>query len=435
MSVPDIVPLGVRELERFVVLPRYLEFQQVAWDTLRLTLAQLPPELATAELNQESTFVYQVTGEHFQASLKAVQRDTAAVVVNLADIHLAWLPDGSYRAVAAFDIDPGGARQCILELPPGSRLVHASVEHLPALATRLGENRWQLGLGPEQLPGRVEVLYLGSTPGDRALRRFSAPRLVDLAVAQTLWTVYSQPRLGLAEPIDSLLSPAEQEMIRLESVAELVELPAEVVGEHLPEEIARWYASWRDRYWAKRASLRRELIADHRPTAQSEEGIAARRLDERIAKVDGRLGASPARSRMAFASDASSQFMARLGNQWLPQQYALGEPSGNLSLHYAEPLAEPRLGRWLAALSVLLVCGLAAWWLRTRTLPTVVPQAVACGVGAVWWMLLSPRRYRTGGNPDRRCSGAVAPCACRVSFGSPVAARIALGPSHQGFML
>jgi hypothetical protein len=393
LSAPDVVPLHVRELKRFVGLPRDLEnLQHVTWDTLGLLPAKLPVEFAAQGAKAQSMAVYQVVGEHFQASLKAVQHARAVAQVGLLDIHLVWRPDAHYQAVAAFDLEPGGSTQCVLQLPQGCRLVHASVDRLPALVVSLGENRWQVGLGPQQLPQRIEVIYSGTAGRSGLYQQVQAPRLVDLEVGRTLWTIYGPPELGAVEARQSTsqLSPPEQELQRLQSAAVLVDLPPEVVGEHLPEEIARWYDIWRKRYWAARAALRWELIAAHRHAAQSEESVMAAQLDERMRAVDERLGATRAGSPGTPAGDASTQLAALARAHARPAYFVNRGNSANLELRYARAATDQFLGRLAASLAILALGGLAAWWLRAGTLPTFAPWVVAGGVGFAWWLLLTP---------------------------------------------
>ena len=132
LRVPDVIPLGTEQLERFVVLPQHLDLQQVTWDTVALSPPALPAEFVAHAASLPTSAVYRVTGEHFQASLKAVQRARSAIQVRLADIRLAWEADGRCHGVVAYDLEPQGATHCVIELPQGYRIVHASVESLPA---------------------------------------------------------------------------------------------------------------------------------------------------------------------------------------------------------------------------------------------------------------------------------------------------------------
>jgi hypothetical protein len=395
LSVPDVVPLEPQQLERYIVVPRFLDAQQVTWDTLGLAPATLPEELLDKRAREMA--VYQVSGEHFQASLKAVQREGATARVNLAEIQMAWLADGSYQAVAAFDVEPGGARQCVLRLPAAARLVHASVERLPALITPAAEGRWRLGLGPEQLPQRVEIVYAGATAGAPTEQQFEAPRLCDAAggaeleVGETLWTIFAPPGFGPLEPRQSVwrATPEEQQLARLGSVASLMELPAEVIGEHLPEEIARWYGSWRQRFISGSAALHRDLAATAGGGA-SPELIEARQLDERMAAVDKRLGADRTSTPQASVDDSASLLSSVARANLRPSFFAVGTSPRAIDLRFEGSRGDRVSLRWLAALALVAGGVAAASWLRFRPLPTYAPRAVVAVAGLLWWLLCVP---------------------------------------------
>src|SRR5262249_35701881 len=206
------------QLDRFVLLPEQLDQQKVTWDTVGLSPAQLPAELTEAGI-KPSAPVYHVAGERFQASLQEVHRTSAAARVKLAALHPVWYPDGTYQAVAALDLEPGGLNACVLELPAGCRLVHASVERLPALIDPLGQGRWRLALGPQQLPQHIELIYSGSVAGSGVQKQFQAPRLADIGVDQTLWTIYGPPSMGDAEPRQSTwhVHAVQQQLTRLQN--------------------------------------------------------------------------------------------------------------------------------------------------------------------------------------------------------------------------
>ncbi len=391
LRVPDILPLRVQQFERFVVLPSHLDLQQVMWDTIGLSRAELPADFVVRGPNAQSLAVYQVAGEHFQASLKAVKRTGAVSHVMLADLHVIWQPDGNCQGVATFDLEPGTANSCVLELPPGHRLLHAAVESLPALVVPLDGNRWRLGLGPQQLPQRVEVIYTGPLAGSSSHRRFQAPRLVDLGVDQTLWTVLGPPQFGSGGPVNSLgpCGAAEQHLVRLKSLTALVQLPAEIIGEHLPEEIVRWYRPWKQRYAALRAALDWRLVAARQNSAQAEEALEARKLDNQIGAVDTRLGLPGPDARRISLADASTDLIAPGRADLLPAYYIVNGESHDLELAYRT--ASDGWGRrLLAGLVVVLVGSIAAVFVRSRPLPTFAPWLVIGGIGLVWWLLLAP---------------------------------------------
>ncbi len=392
LRVPDILPLRVEQLERFVVLPQHLDLQQVTWETFGLSRAQLPEGLIVRGPNPQSQAVYQVAGEHFQASLKAVERANASAQVALADIHLIWQPDGQCQGVATFDLKPGGATSCVLQLPTGCRLVHVSIESLPALLVPLGERRWRLGLGPPQLPQRVEVVYTSPAPGSASRRHFECPRLADLEVERTLWTIHGLPQFGIGQPRDPqwLVTPAQQELARLQSVAALVPLSAEILGEHLPEEVARWYRPWKKRYAESRMLLKWELIAAHRAHAQAEEELEARQLDQVINSIDKRFGSAIQTVRQISMADASPVLLATTRANRLPAKYLVRGPSYDIDLNYPQSVSDGWAARLAAACALVVLGAVASFFLRARRLPTLAPSLVIGAVGLSWWLLLAP---------------------------------------------
>jgi hypothetical protein len=243
-------------------------------------------------------------------------------------------------------------------------------------------------LGPQQLPQRIELLYTGNA---LSTTRLQPPRFVDLKVIQTLWTVYGNPGLEMLPASAELRTSAtEQHLIRLENIASLVELPAEVVGEHLPEEIARWYEGWRKRYGADRRALRLELIAAGRDAVQSEESITARRLDQQMATIDDRLAAPQGGMRPVQLSSVQTRFSEAFAGELLAQHFVSRDPSGVLPVSFSSSANDRGVTNWLAATTLLGVAAGFGWRLRSWKLPKLNPWTVAAGAAFAWWLLLAP---------------------------------------------
>lgn len=391
LRVPDILPLKVEQLERFVVLPQQMDRQPVSWETFGLTRSQLPPELSLPAVPAQPA-VYQVSGEHFQASLKAVQRANASAQVRLADIHLLWQGDGNCQGVATFDLESGGAAHCVLQLPAGHRLQNVTIDNLPAQLADLGENRWRLALGAQGLPQRVDVIFTGSLSGSDSFRRFEAPRLVDLDVEQTLWTVYGLPHYKTGQPpaADQRVSATQQELLRLKNITALAQLRPEVIGEHLPEEIARWYRPWRDRFSARRTRLDWELAAGGQHGGTSEDSAESRLLDQKIAAIDSRLGSTPTSMRRNSTTHGAAELLTAAHGNLLPSHYVIHGRSHELTLAYPHADATDWPTRLAFALVLLSLGAGAVFVLRDRQLPTFAPSLVLGSIALGWWLFLTP---------------------------------------------
>ena len=392
LRVPDILPLKVEQLDRFVLLPQQMDRQPVSWETFGLTRSQLPPNLAGPAVTAQPPAVYQVSGEHFQASLKAVQRANALAQVRLADIHLLWEGDGNCQGVAAFDLESGGATNCVLQLPSGHRLLNVTVDKLPAQLADLGENGWRLALGAQGLPQRIEVIFSGAISGSASRRRFESPRLVDLDVEQTLWTVYGPPCFITGQPpaAEQRVSAAQQELYRLKNISALTQLRPEIIGEHLPEEIARWYRPWRDRFSARRSQLDWELAVGSQIGGSSEDSAEARQLDQNIAAIDARLGLTAKSMRRNATTQGSAELLAVAHADLLPSHYAIHGRSYDLTLVYPQPEANGWPTRLAIVLVMISLGASAAFVLPGRQLPIFAPSLVLGVVALGWWLFLTP---------------------------------------------
>ncbi len=392
LRVPDIVPQRVDRIERYVVLPERLDLQQISWETVGLTRAALPPEFAASNRDRSATVAYRVDGQGFQAALRGVQRTAATARIKLADVKIVWQADGYYQGVASFDMEPAGATRCDFELPAGHQLVHASIESLPAQLVELGENRWRAALGPAHLPQRLEIVFRGPYSGSGGYKRFAAPRLPELQVDETMWTVYSPDQFTVASVGSAARSvdAAEQELNRLRAIAALAQLPAEILGEHLPEEISRWYQPWRKRYAAASAAFVVATTTGSKNGDQSAEVLEARQLDARIDAIDARLAPRTANSRAPTMFRAPSELLVAWQTSSRPARFLADRDTPTLELYYSQQSAGGWSGQVAAAVALLAAAVAALVLLRGRTLPKFAPGMVVTAIGVTWWLLLAP---------------------------------------------
>jgi hypothetical protein len=388
LRVPDIQPLAVDATDRFVLLPNRLDSQPVSWDISRLTAAKLPAELVPRGWKPDAASTYQAQDGGFQAVMKSADRAGASTIVQLADIHLAWLPGGVCRAVAKYDLLPGDASDCELQMPAGSKLIHATVEHLPASLVEQGAGQYRLTLGPQNLPQRIELLYEATPPEHARSSGMVAPRLAGADPLQILWTLYHVPRERVV-PLEQrfTVSASDQCLVRLTNSARVVALPADVLSEHLPEEISRWYGSWRKRYRNDRLLLRQSLIAAQRDPNNSEEASEARSLDQQMAALDELLGGNSLAGRSTIAPDLLQSFVDSAAAGLVAQHFSLKAADGPLRIRYVR-VADDAPWRWLSASAVLLLGCVAGWQLKRRELPQFPPLAIALAVATFWWLFL-----------------------------------------------
>ena len=154
VRAPDVELLDIADVDRFVVLPRRIADQDLAWTPLR-------------GLDLESRLDgdkdrYRVVGVPMQATLRNTVRVLGTSRIHLADYFLSCHDDLTFRGVVGFDIEPAGSNFCTLRMPEGTRLLQVTVGGLPAVATALSEGEWQVRLVSDYLPQRLTALFSGS---------------------------------------------------------------------------------------------------------------------------------------------------------------------------------------------------------------------------------------------------------------------------------
>jgi hypothetical protein len=221
VAVPDVRLEQVAQLRRWVVLPKNREATPISWQTHGLRAARLPKE------TPQSSWVFEVADPSYYAVFRAAEQLPETPRVRLADIRIAWQPDGGYRGAALFQVEPGKTCDCPLWLPADCRLLGATLGGAPLDPIYIDAGRWLLPIGPDRLPGRIEILFTsGATdtasgtqrgPGSisqcgaqggwsltgTASRRFCAPALGDLPVDRTTWTIAGPATFARGVPEDA----------------------------------------------------------------------------------------------------------------------------------------------------------------------------------------------------------------------------------------
>ena len=289
-SVPNIAVLPVDDLQRWILLPSRAQGQAIHWRTRGLRPTATPKRLAASADSKMSA--YEVAGEAVQAVLEPVASPPSASFVRLADITEAWSADGSCCGAAAFDIEAGGAGDCPLSLPDGYELIQVSVEGMSVAPQATGVRTWRFPLAAQRLPQRVEVLFRGEVYNiDHVRRYFEAPKLGDLPVRETLWTVIGPDSWTIDAPDGrTIAQPWRQEWRRMKSAVAALDSIATATTDDA-EEISRCRRSWIRRGNAARAALERTVAADGLGKEADNVRRETAALKRRISESVGRQGA------------------------------------------------------------------------------------------------------------------------------------------------
>jgi hypothetical protein len=163
----------------------------------------------------------------------------------------------------------------------------------------------------------------------------------------------------------------------------LVQLSPETLGEHLPEEISRWYVPWKERYATSHVAYDRAQSRGQSVVTKAAD-IDLVELDKTFTAVDARLGGA------ITPQFGSAENIERLNVQDLVSTRAThAGAQDHVDIRYPGSVAVSYWPRLLGALLVAAL-GVAAVMVLPATLPTFAPAAVVAAGGLLWWLFLAP---------------------------------------------
>jgi hypothetical protein len=304
--------------------------------------------------------LFEAVGPRPSAAARESATATAVASALVADHQLQIRTGRELTGTSTFDLLPGGAPEVTLALPPGLRLIHVSVEGIPAQPVRQGGGQWSVAITGSRVPQRLTVVYAGALAardGGR-LATIAAPRLLDVPIGQTLWTVQGAE---LAESSPEADGDDTLPLVRLEAVAAAAdELAHSSTTRDLSAAALRAVCeAWDDRCRDAQVQLPREL-----PPALADRAASARErlLTAREGLVDAGLLAEAEPTTARSPSERPSQLAGQLA-------VAGDDPSIEVLLP-SEPMSA--FDMRLVAAGGALAAGWCAWWL------------LAVGFGKAW---------------------------------------------------
>lgn len=270
---PDIVPLDVADAQRYYVLPTRLDQQRIQWKTSGLQPVALEDVSAGASdpLEPGSWAAYRVWSRFRnwsqpRAVIADVRRVSGKKQISLADVHIACQRDGRCYGLAAFRVEPAGAKNATLFVPDGFQLAWVDVERAPVSLVALANRRWQIPLEATQLPQQITIIFTGKLqqPTNGLVRGVTAPWITDFAIRRTLWSVRGPTGLTVEDPNNRLhqVSVAQQYTARLKDAVNILETAADIAVDSPPDEVANWYTPWAVRMATDTAWVRSYQSAD-----------------------------------------------------------------------------------------------------------------------------------------------------------------------------
>jgi hypothetical protein len=165
-----------------------------------------------------------VNRPRYAAVLRRTQQEVGDPQAALLDVKARLQSSESYFASATYLIDPAGLKQCIFELPEGLRLVHADIDRRAVSPTPLADHRYAFPLEQARRPIGLSIWCVGPVTRDAAGNAaLEAPRLLDVPVRQTLWTVLSAVPEAEIALNENHISLQRRDELRRQALADLAE--------------------------------------------------------------------------------------------------------------------------------------------------------------------------------------------------------------------
>lgn len=391
---PEITPLDMRELRRYLVLPTRLENQRYFWELSGRE--EPPPEELRPELPAGGEYQSVLAIGQARASVQVASQPTGEVTVRLADYRLRWLDGRSGFGIARFDIEPSGAASCRLSYPDNVEVLSVAIDQVPHALAEPQQRQAPLPLGANYLPHRIDVVF---RVGETARPRQSAPFLANdagepLECQTTLWTVESPYR----ETLRVVVANSEQrgaavgaQLERLQSMTELVRGVVEQDSTAPQQDLVAWFAAWSGRMIVLRRRLEERLETQEAlgPADQLAEKIRESLAENEVVMQQAaeRFGAAAetfdesghARDWERLAREEAAKVHLVFADRLQPEIVAVASRPG------AIPTGE---SPWTTSILIAVAVGAGLSLTRGKRLRELAapwPHAWLVAVGLLWW--------------------------------------------------
>jgi YD repeat-containing protein len=369
IRMPQVRLLGAAGPRMFVALPPTVAGQASTWTLAGLRQEELPQGLDHTPEAETAGATYVALRDHYVAEQRVFPRMMRDPEARLTATRGAVDDDGMLSAVAELVVQPGSADRCAVRLPPSAELLAAAVNDMPVVDLRTSDGVWQTPIGLPYLPRIVTISYRQQLPAAGGGYRFDAAKAIvggrELAAAETLWQIQSDPRRPWTAVTGGALDKDRFAAIRQRQLAAAA-TEASPLAFQLPLwESGAWFAPW----------LRRL------PETADAGAPWAELRDQQDATM---LPASPAAAIGSAADDPSTDNPQT--TTWF--QAAAGE------LVVKPPADWTSIGRWLAVLTIAaVVAAVLQFPEEFASIGQAVhrwPHATAALAGVFWWLALSP---------------------------------------------
>ena len=176
-TAPRIRIENLGQREEYLSVPASLDGEPTVWTRTGIKPAELPENLRSSLSDPNIAASFRVTAKTTRVMLRHSSANASLARVRLTETTVR-LADGGRYAVTRFVLVPDGLNQCIVKLPPNEHLVRVALDGHAALARSLEAGRWQVQLGPPNLPQTLEIVSRVADQSDQMARQVELSRPV-----------------------------------------------------------------------------------------------------------------------------------------------------------------------------------------------------------------------------------------------------------------
>lgn len=388
IRAPNIRLADRAGVQRFVLLPRLAGLSHLDWQlrdaqTSGFEMAQLP-----AGWSAEEGELAVVTGPSFEAVARVRPEKRRTLSAFSADVQMRLERSGRFSAEARFLIQPAGARELTVTMPPDCRIIQVLIDDRIAQCLPSGVRQWRFNTVSNELPFKLAILYEGTALANGSAQwQREAPSVEGLAIERMIWSLSPAEGFRAAAPARAI-DQEQKVLIELEAIAAALAGVAGAQAREIPEsDLAMRFKFLRQLYWESASGM--SEIDKQEDTSVRER---RRELDQTLARLEQRLGVvadqaavavAPPEPQLALAVAAARSIFDAPGNRLVltphfPQESTSSSRRGTTwsrltgwpaalaasALALAVALQSRAIGGWCSARRPLLLaaCGVL-WWL------------------------------------------------------------------------
>ncbi len=290
-AVPNVTEVEPCVGHRYIEVPSETDNGPLEWTLAGVQRSQLPSVFSADNTNPTNQAQFEVAKDDWHMAAAPGSTNALRPRIPVVDTSLVIGERSGRIGHSRFVIVPGGASDCILQLPPGEQLLSAELDGHPALLSPTDGARWRISFDSQRLP-QLFVVVWNSSSGEGVDKKSEVQRPVLLSttgpipVEMGLWSVIRPTGLRhLSVDGASAISPRDQAVLRFDRLVRTAESASSTAADSQPDGV-NWFHIWAVALQAARNEVQ-DLVKT--PSAATSVAELASLSDEQAKQISSRL--------------------------------------------------------------------------------------------------------------------------------------------------